>query len=165
MNVVIVMNNWNNIYNINKKLDNIFLEKYKEDKLMYEKNCIEFLTELGEFVNETKCFKYWTIKKPKREEMLEELADCFTMLMYFYNILNIDIEIFNRKSDLNILEIINETYMLGSQLYNNLSKELVNNIFSNLLLIADKLNIKENEIIESITKKQKIIEERLNTNY
>ena len=165
MNVVIVMNNWNNIYNINKKLDNIFLEKYKEDKLMYEKNCIEFLTELGEFVNETKCFKYWTIKKPKREEMLEELADCFTMLMYFYNILNIDIEIFNRKSDLNILEIINETYMLGSQLYNNLSKELVNNIFSNLLLIANKLNIKENEIIESITKKQKIIEERLNTNY
>ena len=137
----------------------------KDDKLMYEKNCIEFLTELGEFVNETKCFKYWTIKKPKWEAMLEELADCFTMLMYFYNILNIDIEISNKKSDLNILEIINETYILGTQLYNNLSKKLVNNIFLNLLLISDKLNIKETEIIEAIRKKQVVIEERLNTNY
>ena len=159
------MNNWNTVYSVNKKLDDICIEKYQEDKLMYEKNCIEFLSELGEFVNETKCFKYWTIKKPKREEMLEELADCFTMLMYFYNVLNMDIEIPNKKSDLNILEIINETYILGTKLYNNLSEELVNNIFSNLLLISDKLNIKETEIIEAITKKQTIIEERLNTNY
>ena len=87
------------------------------------------------------------------------------MLMYFYNVLNMDIEIPNKKSDLNILEIINDTYILGTKLYNNLSEELVNNIFSNLLLISDKLNIKETEIIESITKKQTIIEERLNTNY
>ena len=85
--------------------------------------------------------------------------------MYFYNVLNMDIEIPNKKSDLNILEIINDTYILGTKLYNNLSEELVNNIFSNLLLISDKLNIKETEIIESITKKQTIIEERLNTNY
>ena len=135
------MNNWNTVYSVNKKLDDIFIEKYQEDKLMYEKNCIEFLSELGEFVNET------------------------TMLMYFYNILNIDIEIPNKKSDLNILEIINETYILGTKLYNNLSEELVNNIFSNLLLISDKLNIKEVEIIDAIARKQIIIEERLNTNY
>ena len=41
------MNNWNTVYSVNKKLDDIFIEKYQEDKLMYEKNCIEFLSELG----------------------------------------------------------------------------------------------------------------------
>ena len=41
------------------------------DKDYYKKNCIALLVELGEFINETKCFKYWSIKKPDKEKVLE----------------------------------------------------------------------------------------------
>lgn len=55
---------WYEIYAENKRLDEIFINRYKEsDPEFVRKNGIEFLVELGEFVNETKCFKYWTIKK------------------------------------------------------------------------------------------------------
>ena len=160
------MNYWQLVYKRNKELDNIFFEKYLEEKEMFEKNCIEFLVELGEFTNETKCFKYWSIKEPKYDAMLEELADVFTMLMYFYNILNLDItqpNIINKNQ--NLLELINETYYLGTKLYKELSKELLDRIFISLLKIAELLGIKEDEIIDAITKKQNIIEERLNTDY
>ena len=44
------------IYIRNKELDHIFMSKYEKTETMYfEKNCIEFLVEFGEFVNETKC--------------------------------------------------------------------------------------------------------------
>ena len=82
--------NWNEIYIKNKRLDDIFFEKFKNDEKMFEKNCIELLVEIGEFANESRCFKYWSNKSMKKEETLEELADCIMICLYFYNYLNID---------------------------------------------------------------------------
>ena len=56
------------VYQKNKELDEIFINKYSSiDKEMYKKNKIELLVEIGELANETKCFKYWTNKEPNRE--------------------------------------------------------------------------------------------------
>jgi len=159
------MEKWKLVYQRNKELDDIFFSKYIDEKYMFEKNCIEFLVELGEFINETKCFKYWSIKKPKYDEMLEELADVFTMLMYFYNILNIDITYSDINQNENLLELINETYYLSTKLYKELNKDLLENIFTKLLNISKLLDIKEEEIIKAITKKQNIVQERLNAEY
>ena len=80
------------IYKRNKELDHIFMEKYEKKEPMYfEKNCIEFLVEFGEFVNETKCFKYWSIKEPNKELLLEEYADCLSMLLCIFNYYDIKV--------------------------------------------------------------------------
>ena len=50
---------WHKIYENNIRLDKIYQEKYKDTTDFYKKNAIELLVELGEFVNETKCFKYF----------------------------------------------------------------------------------------------------------
>lgn len=156
------MESFKKVYLRNKQLDDIFFSKYTNETKMFEKNCIEFLVELSEFINETKCFKYWSIKKPQHHLVLEELADTFTMLMYFYNISNIDIDTFQITNfDEDLLQIINETYYLGTKLYNELSKELLDKIFVNLLKISKLLNIEEKEIIEAIKQKHSIIEKRL----
>lgn len=76
---------WNDIYQRNKKLDTHFEQKYlNKEPYYFEKNCLELTVEIGEFVNETKCFKYWTIKKPNKDDMLEECADVIMMLLYCY---------------------------------------------------------------------------------
>ena len=156
------MESFKKVYLRNKQLDDIFFSKYTNETKMFEKNCIEFLVELSEFINETKCFKYLSIKKPQHHLVLEELADTFTMLMYFYNISNIDIDTFQITNfDEDLLQIINETYYLGTKLYNELSKELLDKIFVNLLKISKLLNIEEKEIIEAIKQKHSIIEKRL----
>lgn len=144
----------------------MFLKKYVDEKQMFEKNCIEFLVELGEFVNETKCFKYWSIKKPNYDELLEELADVFGMLLYFYDILDIEVSYSDiGNNDKSLLELINETYYLGTKLYKELNKNLLEKIFGNLLSIANLLKITEKEIITVLIKKQNIVEERLNMDY
>jgi len=161
------INKWNEIYLNNKRLDEIFFEKYSNDEIHFKKNCIEVLVELGEFINETKIFKYWSIKKPDKQKVLEEYADVITMTLYFYNILDLEInkDINHINSD-DILEVLNYLYQQMSKLMTNeYNKDLVVDIFNNLIYVSKLLNITEDEILESISKKHKIIEERLNSKY
>ncbi len=159
---------WENYYQKNKKLDEEFNSKYQENEPeFYEKNCIELLVEIGEFINETKCFKYWSIKSPNKEKMLEELADCLNMIFYFYGLLNIKITDFaNTKIVKNRLNQINYIYYLSTNLFNNLNTQDIKNIFINLLDFAYSLGIKEEEILEKLEEKHQIIYNRLeDTNY
>ena len=159
---------WENYYQKNKKLDEEFNSKYQENEPeFYEKNCIELLVEIGEFINETKYFKYWSIKSPNKEKMLEELADCLNMIFYFYGLLNIKITDFaNTKIIKNRLNQINHIYYLSTNLFNNLNAQDIKNIFINLLDFAYYLGIKEEEILEKLEEKHQIIYNRLeDTNY
>ena len=161
------MERYQKIYERNKRLDDIFIEKYEsQEPLYFEKNCLEFLVELGEFANETKCFKYWSVKKPNHDEVLEEFADCITMILYFFNTLNLELDNFeeHQKSS-NVLEIFNYLYQQGTKLMTKLNEKLVKDIFINLLYLAELFDLKEEEIITAISKKQDKIEERLNSDY
>lgn len=163
------ISSWEDVYANNRRLDDIFIQKYESQEPEYvKKNCIEFLVELGEFVNETKCFKYWSIKEPKKEAVLEEFADCITMIFYFYGILNIDkisLDETKKYPNNSILEIINYLYYEGTKLFSNLNEDLIKGIFTNLIYLSQLLELNEEEILQSINKKQLIIEERLNSNY
>lgn len=156
---------WKKVYKKNVELDDVFYQKYENEPKMYEKNCVEFMVEFGEFLNETKCFKYWSIKGPKLDEMLEEFADVFTMLLYFYNESDSELNLINIDKNDDLYYLINEVYYLGTRLQRTITKELLDNIFSKLLSIANILKIEEIEIIEAINKKHIIIEERLNSEY
>lgn len=162
------MYSWEELYRRNKELDEIFFERYANDSEFYEKNCIEFLVELSEFINETKCFKFWSIKEPNRKNMIEELGNCFTMIMVFYNLKNIPFEpkrLYASSKESKLLEIINTTYYLGTKIYSECNKELLDTIFENLLRIANILNIDENDIKEGIHSVHIKIEKRLESDY
>lgn len=157
---------WYEIYEENKRLDDIFINRYQSDVDLVKKNAIEFLVEMGEFVNETKCFKYWTVKKPDKKKVLDEFADCITILLTFFHYLNIDLENMGKAypSD-SVLEVINHVYLLGTELFENSRAELVKEIFANLIYISELLELKEEEVVDATFKKLKIVEERLNSNY
>lgn len=154
---------WNKIYERNKQTDLIYASKYCEDEKMFRENAIELLVELGEFVNETKCFKYWSVKEPIKEKVLDEYADCILMTLYFYNKLNMEIEISDKEENIDILDLINETFNLTTKIMNNISEELMKKIFNNLINIGRLLNYNEDEILDYIELKEKIVLERLNT--
>ena len=155
------------IYERNKELDHIFMKKYEaQEPLYFEKNCIEFLVEFGEFVNETKCFKYWTIKKPKMEDVYEELADCITMILTMYYVLKMDItDLKEHHNSTNVLEVINYIYSQGSNLMTKINEDLVKDILANLFYLAELLELDKEEIYRVLTYKQDKVEERLNSDY
>jgi dimeric dUTPase (all-alpha-NTP-PPase superfamily) len=48
----------------------------------FERRVLALLVELGEFANETRCFKYWSFKAPSpKEKILDEYADGLHFLL------------------------------------------------------------------------------------
>ena len=161
------METLNKLYQRNKELDHIFISKYQEKEPRYfEKNCIEFLVEFGEFVNETKCFKYWTIKKPKMEDVYEELADCITMILTMYYVLDLELDsLKEHHTSSDVLEIINYIYSQGTKLMKDINEDLVKDLLSNLFYLAELLNLDKEEIYKILSYKQDKVEVRLNSDY
>ena len=157
---------WNKMYSNNKYLDEIFVNKYKNDNKLYQKNCVELMVEIGEFVNETKVFKYWTMKSPNKDKMLEEYADVITMILSFYGIYNLEIkETYNKIEETDILKVIMELYNKSYLFYKESNKDILEEIFNYTLYLGKLLNFNEDEILNAIENKQKIIELRLNSDY
>lgn len=126
---------------------------------------MEMLVELSEFVNETKCFKFWSKKNPNREKVLEEYADCITMALVFFNFFDLKIEdAYSHIESKNVCDIINHLFTLSTFLMKR-EENVVKDLFGNLLYLGELFSFSKREIIEAIDKKHRIIEERLNTDY
>ena len=163
------MEQYNDIYNRNKKLDDIFMSKYMytEDKL-YEKNCLELIVELCELANESKCFKYWTVKKPDKELVLEEFADSLLMVLYVFNTYNIDrVSTINVDNSCDILVEFNVLIRMCTNLMdkNNINELFLKEVFTRLIHIGKLLELNDDEIVDACYKKIIKNEERLNSEY
>lgn len=160
------MEEWNKIYKINKELDVIFNERYSNDLEYYNKNCIELIVEIAELANATKCFKYWSMKKQNKEEVLEEYADCVMMILSFHTYFNLELEENKIKIDTtNIFEMFNKLFEEASQMMYNGSETLIKEIFNNMLYLGKMLSLKEKEIYDTCYKKMNVVKERLNSDY
>ena len=150
------------VYIKNKELDKIFISKYEHiDKDMFKKNKIELLVEIAEFANETKCFKYWTNKKPNKELVLFEYADCIIMTLCLFNYLNLELEDieFNKIDD--ACDNFAYLYKLSSEFYFTDNQELLKEILFNLINLGELLNISHEEIVSSTLKKIELDTKRM----
>ena len=163
------MNQYNDIYNRNKKLDDIFMNKYMyAEKKYYEKNCLELIVELCELANESKCFKYWTVKKSNKELVLEEFADSLLMVFYMFNTYNIDsISTVDVDMSDDVLESFNILIRMCTNLMNrdNIDELFLKGIFTRLINIGKLLELSDDEIIDACYKKIIKNEERLSSDY
>ena len=163
------MNQYNDIYNRNKKLDDIFINKYMyAEKKYYEKNCLELIVELCELANESKCFKYWTVKKSNKELLLEEFADSLLMVFYMFNTYNIDsVSTVNVDMSDDVLESFNILIRMCTNLMNrdNIDELFLKGIFTRLINIGKLLELSDDEIIDACYKKIIKNEERLSSDY
>lgn len=163
------MEQYNDIYNRNKKLDDIFMSKYidTEDKL-YEKNCLELIVELCELANESKCFKYWTVKKPDKELVLEEFADSLLMVLYMFNTYNVEcVSTIDVDMSNDILYEFNMIIRMCTNLMDrdNIDDMYLKEIFTRLIHIGKLLGLNDNEIVDACYKKIIKNEERLSSDY
>ena len=71
------------LFAVQKKLNERIVEEHQLDPASQKnKKYLALLTELGELANETRCFKYWSVKPPSpREKILEEYVDCFHFIL------------------------------------------------------------------------------------
>ena len=156
-----------NIYKETKYLDDLFESRYKNDKELIRKNRLELLVEIGELANETRCFKYWSIRQTgEKEKVLEEYIDCLFMTLYFCNITKISLnEKFPESNNGDLIETFLNIYKYASNLDVKPKKSDVKKLLVECLYLADLLELTIDDL-ESVTKlKSKIIQERFNMNY
>ena len=156
-----------NIYKITKQIDEQFALHYGNEEEIVRKNRLELLVELGELANETRCFKYWSIKqKGEKEKVLEEYIDCLFMILYFSNITGILLdEEFPSSLNGDIIDTFLSLNKFASSISVVPKKEEVKKVLVELDHLAKLLNFTI-EDLERVTKiKSKIIESRFNSEY
>ena len=156
------------LYERNKILDKEFMNKYVDsDTRLHEKNCLELIVELGELANESRCFKYWSIKGVNREYLLEEYADCLLMVLYMFNYYNVsNIYSIDKEYSDDILFVFNDLIRMCTKFMDsNIDNEYVMEVFNYLLHLGKLLEISKEEIIKACYDKIIKNEERLNSNY
>ena len=159
------MDIFNEVYKKNKILDKLFIDKCY-DKDMVKKNKLELLVEIGELANETKCFKYWSVKRPSPELVGLELADCIIMCLCFMSYLNMSLDsdfdniILDDKVD-----IFFNLYRLTIKFIDTEDKNTLKEIFSNLIHLGHLLEFNNDEIINLCLKKIDNDTKRLENGY
>lgn len=155
------------IYDKNKELDKMFSSVYGNSQDIIDKNKLELLVELGELANETRCFKYWSVKKPDRDKVLEEYADVMLMVFYFFNILDIslDEEFPKYIETTDILEVFTNLFNISSKIRLEYNKDIIKEIFINLIHLGYMLNFNNSDILDGCLKKIDINMKRFEIEY
>ncbi len=156
--------NINELFNIQKELDiRISTEHQLEGHNLVSHKILALEVELGELANETRCFKYWSKKKPsEREVILEEYVDC----LHF--VLSIGLE----KDYLNVTltDLKEEKTTAVDQflvVFNNISNFQVNQtlenylfLWQNFMLLGVVLGFEWEEVTTAYLKKNEINHKR-----
>jgi len=133
---------------------------YKKD-LMSSK-ILALLVELGELANETRCFKFWSLKGPaEREKILEEYVDCLHFILslgldngYVFSI----IEVIPKDGDLT--EHFQEVFAKVIGFKALPSEESYKTLFSDFVSLGHKLEFKPEEIFDGYMAKNEINHQR-----
>lgn len=141
------------IYNINCEKDKLF-EDVRDIDLK-----IAILTEIGEFTNELKTWKWWKKTKDVNwEKVLEEYID---ILFFILSLLNKK----NKGSVFPLIITEDSTLDLILQLYSNVLNNKEDDLIPVWYAIAKKLSFSDKDIEDTYFKKLKINENRWKGNY
>lgn len=127
---------------------------------------LAFLVELGELANETRCFKYWSLKSASAKDIiLEEYVDGIHFLISLCNQLNQELFFEIKDSPLNMVEQFLEIYAKAALLKEEFSKEKLSDLFVSYLRLGKALEFTNDTIITGYLKKNQLNHQRQAENY
>ena len=138
---------YKDIYEKNKQLDQKFINLYNHS-LLVKKNKLELLVEIGEFANETRCFKYWSKKSIDFDKVGYELADTIIMSLCFFNYLNLDLDSISMyKVSENNVDLFLEIYDLANRFIKDENKKELIKMFILLINVGYNLGFNDDKIV------------------
>ncbi|MBE6134439.1 MAG: dUTPase [Erysipelotrichaceae bacterium] len=121
----------------------------------FERRVLALLVELGEFANETRCFKYWSFKAPSpKEKILDEYADG----LHFLLSLGIPLGVSQYKHYFHVREkdltlALHMVYKDVCELREHYDAEHYAKAFADYLNIIPLFDYSSNEVVEAYLKK------------
>ncbi|MDR5659160.1 dUTP diphosphatase [Serpentinicella sp. ANB-PHB4] len=156
------------MFYIQSQLDKKIAESNEiQGKDLTTEKILALLVELGELANETRSFKFWSVKGPsEREIILEEYVDC----LHFILSIGLDKGYVISKVDLldchkEINELFCDVFEKTIQFKNELTEETYLDLFETFFALGRKLTFKGDEILQSYLEKNQINHQRQNDGY
>lgn len=158
----------NQLYEIQYELNDRILKEHNlvEEDLLNDR-FLAFFVELGELANETRCFKYWSLKGPSEKEVImEEFSDGIHFLLTIG--LTLDrphLEFYQQDSDQSLTELFLSIYNDANIVRSLGSKFVYVRMFNTFMLIAKALDFNEEDVYNSYMRKNKINHQRQDDGY
>lgn len=153
---------WDTLFTMQQKLDQHIVENHNlEHKHFLEEKFLALLVELGEFANETRCFKYWSTKPPsERETILEEYVDGVHFILslgiekgYFFNK---QPEAIPLPTDKTATEQFNDVFQAVLSFRQNGSEKNYVELFVSFLQLGKMLDFTEKDIFQAYISKNEV---------
>jgi len=156
------------LFDIQRELDKRIVENHDlhgEDLVTAKVLALE--VELGELANETRCFKFWSLKDASPKHMvLEEYVDCLHFILSIGLESGLDGDDFVVKDNSkDLIEQFQEMFQKSATFNKDRTKENYINLFNTFLSLGKKLGFTWDEIQKAYLMKNEINHQRQDEGY
>ena len=158
----------NELYNIQEKLNKRIIKEHDLcEKDLRNDRFMALLVELGELANETRCFKYWSLKPASdKKVILEEFSDVLHFLLTIgISLDKPQLSFYDKESEKSLSELFLSMYNDVNVIKNLNTKFVYIRLYNTLMLIGKRLGFSEEEIYNSYLEKNKINHKRQDNGY
>lgn len=150
-----------------KELDDKILEMHNLDSNnTIKERILAFMVELAELANETRCFKYWSLKSASATEVvLEEYVDGIHFLTSLGNQIDLDNIFETDKVDVSLTEQFSDIFACAGVLKDSFNKTSLSKLYVKYLELGIMLGFDSKTIIEGYYEKNKENHKRQETGY
>lgn len=158
----------NELYKIQEDLNNRIVKEHNLDESkLSDDRFMALLVELGELANETRAFKYWSLKGPSEKDVIiEEFSD----VLHFLLTIGIELDkpelsFYDKDSDQDLVLLFLSMYNDINIIRSLKSKFVYVRLYNTFMLIGQKLGFDEKDIYNSYLEKNKINHKRQDNGY
>ena len=140
------------------QLDERIMALHQEERQSTRiKRVLALIVEINELANETRCFKYWSLKGPSHKDvLLEEFSDTMHFVISLGIDLGFDTMIFHSNEDaVNLTQLFIDWINASTALVDHFDLEHFNQVGVLMTTMAKALNFDEKACIETYYVKNK----------
>ncbi|MBD8068920.1 dUTP diphosphatase [Bacillus sp. PS06] len=157
------------LFTMQTKLDqHIVNQHHLEDEDLFDRKILALLVELGELANETRAFKFWSLKPPaSRETILEEFVDGVHFILSLGIDLGFESEVldFLEEKKGNTVEQFLVLYQQITAFQSSKSIEDYKKLIQDYFTLAVILGFSEEQIVQAYISKNEVNFERQEQGY
>jgi dimeric dUTPase (all-alpha-NTP-PPase superfamily) len=156
------------LYSLQRQLDERIEKQhglYGED--LFAKKMLALLVEIGELANETRCFKFWSVKPSSpQEKVLEEYVDGLHFILSLGLECGFLYSIAPKQTDSEqLVEQFLQVFRAADEFRKTKSQQSYDRLFTEYLQLGAQLGFSFAQIEQAYIQKNKVNHERQNQNY
>ncbi len=161
--------NFSVLFNMQQELDaKIQAQHQLENENLVDRKILALLVEIGELANETKCFKFWSLKPPAATDIiLEEYVDGIHFILSLGLEMEIDtnMSFLEQESSRTLTEQFLIVYETVSSCKNEQSISNYKKMFEEYLLLGKLLGFSSEQVEKAYVSKNKVNHQRQQQGY